>query len=149
MLGDTHAINRAQILSLWESVEGAQRFIPQAQHKHIVRECVDMYEINPKTLQSRQTVHLFLLNDCLLVARKRSNHRLVAEYCWSIQDLTLMDMKDTEGKDDMNLSLDMNSLHYRTQACLSNCCLSTDIYLSSRKARRQGGFAQCLQAPDG
>ncbi|RCH85044.1 exocyst complex component exo84, partial [Rhizopus azygosporus] len=96
LLGDTHAIHRAQILSLWESVEGAQRFIPQAQHKHIVRECVDMYEINPKTLQSRQTVHLFLLNDCLLVARKRSNHRLVAEYCWSIQDLTIMDMKDTE-----------------------------------------------------
>lgn len=95
---DMMAIYRAQIMSLWENVEGAQRFIPQAQHKQIIRECVDFYEMNPKTMQARQAVHLFLMNDCLLVARRRSNGRLVAEYCWSVEDLTIMDMKDTEGR---------------------------------------------------
>ncbi|KAG1445714.1 hypothetical protein G6F56_009819 [Rhizopus delemar] len=53
-------------------------------------------------MQPRQDVHLFLMNDCLLVARKRSNQRLVAEYCWSIQDVTIMDMRDTE---DLNNAL--------------------------------------------
>ncbi len=95
---DMMAIYRAQIMSLWENVEGAQRFIPQAQHKQIIRECVDFYEMNPKTMQARQAVHLFLMNDCLLVARRRSNGQLVAEYCWSVEDLTIMDMKDTEGR---------------------------------------------------
>jgi hypothetical protein len=97
MASDMHSIYRAQIMALWENVEGSQRFIPQAQNRHIVRECVDFYDINPKTLQPRQAVHLFLLNDCLLLARRRGN-KLVADYCWNIQDLTIVDIKDSSGK---------------------------------------------------
>lgn len=98
MANDQTSIYRAQIMALWDNVEGSQRFIPHAQNKHIVRECVNFYEINPKTLQPRQAVHLFLLSDCLLLARRRGN-RLVADHCWNIQDLTIVDVKDSSGKD--------------------------------------------------
>lgn len=94
MTSDVNAIYRAQIMALWENVEGSHRFIPQAENRHIVRECVNFYDINPKTLQPRQAVHLFLLNDCLLLARRRAN-KLVADYCWNIQDLTIVDVKDS------------------------------------------------------
>ncbi|KAI9254022.1 Cullin repeat-like-containing domain protein [Sporodiniella umbellata] len=93
---DPYAIQRAQIASLWESVEGSQRFI--GQEKQLVKECVDFFEMNPRTMQPRQAVHLFLMNDCVLVARRKSNHQLVAEYCWTIDNVTLMDLKDSEGK---------------------------------------------------
>ncbi|KAI9472182.1 MAG: Cullin repeat-like-containing domain protein [Benjaminiella poitrasii] len=94
MATDINSMYRSQIMALWDNVEGSQRFIPHAKDRHIVRECVNFHDINPKTLQPRQTVHLFLLNDCLLLARKRGN-RLVAEYCWNIQDLTIVDVKDS------------------------------------------------------
>jgi len=50
-------------------------------------------------------VHIFLLNDCLLVASKKkrqaskdtSKAKLVADRCFSLEDITLIDMKDTEG----------------------------------------------------
>ncbi|CAO3656357.1 unnamed protein product [Mucor hiemalis] len=88
-------IYRSQIMALWDNVEGSHRFIPRADNKHIVRECVNFYDINPKTLQKRHAVHLFLLNDCLLLARRRAN-KLVADFCWSIQNLTIVDIKDSQ-----------------------------------------------------
>lgn len=50
-------------------------------------------------------MHIFLLNDCLLVASKKkrqaskdtSKAKLVADRCFSLEDITLIDMKDTEG----------------------------------------------------
>lgn len=97
---DLQSIYRAQITALWDNVEGSQRFVPYAPGRHIIRECVNFLELNPKTLQPRQAVHLFLLNDCLLVAsrKKRSasaKYKLFAECCWSLQDLSITDLKDT------------------------------------------------------
>ncbi|KAI8366414.1 Cullin repeat-like-containing domain protein [Choanephora cucurbitarum] len=97
MPNDLKSIHHAQITALWESIEGAQRFIPQAQNRRIVRECVNFFEVNTRTLQQRQAVHLFLLNDCLLLARKRG-HKLVADKCWSIDDFSMTDIKDSSGK---------------------------------------------------
>ncbi|GAN06766.1 nuclear mRNA splicing protein [Mucor ambiguus] len=77
MANDQTSIYRAQIMALWDNVEGSQRFIPHTQNKHIVRECVNFYEINPKTLQPRQAVHLFLLSDCLLLAHLVNALRIV------------------------------------------------------------------------
>ncbi|KAI8971198.1 Cullin repeat-like-containing domain protein [Pilobolus umbonatus] len=94
MSTDMNSIYRAQIMALWENVEGSQRYIPQAQNRHIVRECTQFSEMNPKTLQPKQAVHLVLLNDGLLVARVRSN-KLVADHYWDIQDLTIVDVKDS------------------------------------------------------
>lgn len=94
MIANSDSLYRTQIMALWDNVEGSHRFIPQAENRHIVRECVNFYDINPKTLQPRQAVHLFLLNDCLLLARRRAN-KLVADHCWDIQDLTIVDIKDS------------------------------------------------------
>ncbi|ORY93831.1 Cullin repeat-like-containing domain protein [Syncephalastrum racemosum] len=99
---DLHSIYRAQIAALWENVEGSQKFVPFVHGRHIVRECVNFMDINPKTLQPRQIVHLFVLNDCLLVASRKkrsaaSRYKLVADYCWSLQEISIVDVKDSPG----------------------------------------------------
>lgn len=77
--------------------------MPYVPGRHIVRECANFMNINPKTLQPRQPVHLFLLNDCFLVASRKkrsaaSKYRLVADFCWNLSDLSLMDVRDSPGK---------------------------------------------------
>ncbi|KAI7904033.1 Cullin repeat-like-containing domain protein [Cokeromyces recurvatus] len=94
MTTDINSTYRAQIMALWDNVEGSQRFIPHAKDRYIVQECVNFHDINPRTLQPRQTVHLYLLNDCLLLARKRGQ-KLIADDCWKIQDINIVDVKDS------------------------------------------------------
>ncbi|KAI7864510.1 Cullin repeat-like-containing domain protein [Spinellus fusiger] len=100
MTTDMQSVYRAQITALWENVEGSQRFIPSVQDRHIIRECVNFYELDPQTGTPRQAVHIFLLNNCILVAtrKKRSmanRYKLVAEYCWNLEDTTMVDVKDS------------------------------------------------------
>jgi len=45
---------------------------------------------------------MFLLTDCLLVANKRKQGmsmrvKLVADKCWPLNEITIIDMKDTNG----------------------------------------------------
>ena len=73
--------------------------------RHILRECSNFVEISFSTNKPKQSVHIFLLNDCLLVASKKkrqaskdtSKAKLVSDRCFSLEDITLIDMKDTEG----------------------------------------------------
>ncbi|KAI9316768.1 Cullin repeat-like-containing domain protein [Dichotomocladium elegans] len=97
---DLQGIYRAQISALWENVEGSQRFVPYAPGRHIVREYVNFVDINPKTLQPRHPVHVFLLNDSLLIASRKkrsatSKYKLVADFCWSLEDASISDVQDT------------------------------------------------------
>lgn len=75
-------------------------------------------ELNAATYKVKQTVELFLLNDLLLVAGKRrkktseqvrtgsSNERgetkdtgrLVAERCWNLTEIVVVDVKDSGGE---------------------------------------------------
>ena len=60
-------------------------------------------DINPKTLQPRVAIHIFLLNDCLLIASRKkrsatSRYKLVADFCWSLEDASITDLKDSQGK---------------------------------------------------
>ncbi|KAI8142748.1 Cullin repeat-like-containing domain protein [Fennellomyces sp. T-0311] len=102
MTTDLQSIYRAQISALWDNVEGSQRFVPYIPGRHIVRECVNFIDVNPKTFQPRVTVHIFLLNDCLLIASRKkrsatSRYKLVADYCWSLEDASITDIKDSQG----------------------------------------------------
>ncbi|KAF7729574.1 exocyst complex component exo84 [Apophysomyces ossiformis] len=97
---DMQSIYRAQIMDLWENVAGSQRFVSYTPDRHIIRECINFVELDPQTLRPLQAVHLILLNDCLLVAsqKKRSmsnKYKLVAENCYSLQDMAIIDIKDS------------------------------------------------------
>jgi exocyst complex component 8 len=73
--------------------------------RHILRECSNFVEISFSTNKPKQSVHIFLLNDYLLIASKKkrqaskdtSKVKLVADRCFSLEDITLIDMKNTEG----------------------------------------------------
>ncbi|CAB4400433.1 unnamed protein product [Rhizophagus irregularis] len=101
---DMQSIWKAQIQELWAGVEGAQNFVSLEPGRHILRECSNFIEISFSTNKPKQSVHIFLLNDCLLVASKKkrqaskdtSKAKLVADRCFSLEDITLIDMKDTE-----------------------------------------------------
>ncbi|KAG9303570.1 hypothetical protein G9A89_018466 [Geosiphon pyriformis] len=97
---DLQSIWKAQIQALWEGVEGAQRLVPFEPGRHIIRESSSFVEVNPTTNKPKQGVQMFLLNDCLLVAVKKKRAmslrvKLIAERCWGLNEITLIDMKDT------------------------------------------------------
>ncbi|KAA8651281.1 hypothetical protein EYZ11_009189 [Aspergillus tanneri] len=95
-----------QLQALWKTVEGSQKFLPVVPGRHIVMETGHWVELDSATWKPRRPVHIVLLNDHLLVAAKKrkrvdqgnSNHRgpvptkLVAEECWPLQDVDMIDL---------------------------------------------------------
>ncbi|KAJ6090035.1 hypothetical protein N7467_005251 [Penicillium canescens] len=95
-----------QLQTLWKTVEGSQKFLPAVPGRHIVLETGNWAELDSATWKPRRPVHLVLLNDHLLVAAKKRkrveqshpHHRgpvptkLVAEDCWPLQDIDMIDL---------------------------------------------------------
>lgn len=97
---DLEHIYRAQIASLWENVEGSQKFVPQAYGRHLIAETSQFVELNAATYKPKQAVSLFLLDDLLLVAVQKKRHygsrvHLVADRCFSLSDIVVVDLKDS------------------------------------------------------
>ncbi|KAN0061879.1 exocyst complex component exo84 [Thecaphora frezii] len=96
---DLQQIYRAQITSLWEGIEGSQKFLPYVPGRHLIAEASTFTELNSATYKPKQSVALFLLDDLLLIAvrKKRqmsSKVRLVAERCFSLAEIVVIDLKD-------------------------------------------------------
>ncbi|KAI2789360.1 Exocyst complex component exo84 [Penicillium oxalicum] len=95
-----------QLQTLWKTVEGSQKFLPAVPGRHIVLETGHWAELDSATWKPKRPVHIVLLNDHLLVAAKKRkrvdqnqpNHRgplptkLVAEECWPLQDIDMIDL---------------------------------------------------------
>jgi hypothetical protein len=96
---DLHQIYKAQITSLWEGIEGAQKFLPMVPGRHLIAEASSFTELNSATYKPKQSVALFLLNDLLLAAVRKKRQmsarvRLVAERCFSLAEIVVIDLKD-------------------------------------------------------
>lgn len=96
-----------QLQTLWKTVEGSQKFLPAVPGRHIVMETGSWVELDSATWRPRRPVHLVLLNDHLLVAAKKRKRidpnnasqqrgpvptKLVAEECWQLQDIDMIDL---------------------------------------------------------
>lgn len=95
-----------QLQTLWKTVEGSQKFLPMVPGRHIVLETGNWAELDSATWKPKRPVHIVLLNDHLLVAAKKRkrvnqsspNHRgpaptkLIAEECWPLQDVDMIDL---------------------------------------------------------
>ena len=97
-------------------VEGSQKYIPLAPGRHLVFDTHNFVEINAATYKAKQSVSMFLLNDLLLIAgrrrmksaagpsaggerdKERDRGRMVAERCWVLADLVVVDVKDSGGE---------------------------------------------------
>jgi hypothetical protein len=96
-----------QLQTLWKTVEGSQKFLPVVPGRHIVLESGHWVELDSATWKPRRPVHIVLLNDHLLVAAKKRKRvdqnspsqqrgpaptKLVAEECWQLQDIDMIDL---------------------------------------------------------
>lgn len=96
---DLEQIYRAQISALWENVEGSQKYVPFIQGRHLIAETSNFVELNAATYKPERAVALFLLDDMLLVAIQKKRHygsriQLVAERCFSLSEIVVVDLKD-------------------------------------------------------
>ena len=104
---------KAQLSNLWSTVEGSQKYIPLAPGRHTVFDTHNFVELNAATYKAKQSVSMFLLNDLLLIAGRRRTKtaangadqggerergRMVAERCWVLADLVVVDVKDSGGE---------------------------------------------------
>ena len=94
-----------QLQQLWRQVEKSQKFLPAIPGRHIITENGSWVELDAATWKPKRPVHLFLLNDHLLIASKKRKRmdpnnpsagpaptKLVAEECFPLQDIDLVDM---------------------------------------------------------
>lgn len=79
-----------ELTTLFKSVEGAQKFISLLPGRHILMESNDWFEINAATLKASRNVHMFVLNDMILVAARnpdKQQHELVVSQCSPLKDI--------------------------------------------------------------
>ncbi|KAK0643675.1 Cullin repeat-like-containing domain protein [Cercophora newfieldiana] len=108
-VADRTALWSSQMQALYKNVEGSQKFLPNAQGRHVVQNAGQWIELDNATYKSRRSMQVFLLNDHLLVAsrKKRKNEgpntpdsrgpvtKLVADRCWHLLDVEVVDMAGT------------------------------------------------------
>lgn len=98
-----------QLQALWKEVEGSQKFLPAIPGRHVLLEQRRWVELDAATWKPKQKVSIILLNDHLMVAvekskrtqpntavngdsRQKESIKLVAEQCWPLQDIVMLDM---------------------------------------------------------
>ncbi|KZV86381.1 hypothetical protein EXIGLDRAFT_681055 [Exidia glandulosa HHB12029] len=104
-VADLKTLYASQLQTLHSFIEGSAKFVPATPGRHIVIETGDMVALNTATYKVEYPVHFVLLDDALLVARKRKQRgggsskseggKLVAEKCWSLNEIVVVDVKDT------------------------------------------------------
>lgn len=103
-VADVNALYRTQLEALWETVEGSQKFLPIIPGRHLLAESRTFVELNSITYKPKHNVHLFLLNDALLVAVSKrtgmgsSKVKLIADKCFNVADISVVDLKDGGGQ---------------------------------------------------
>lgn len=108
-VANLEAMWSTQLQALWKNVEQSQKFLPAIPGRHIVHESGHWVELDSATWKSRRPVHIFLLNDHLMVATRKKKRvdpnvngtdgqrqhiatKLVAERCWPLQDIDMVDL---------------------------------------------------------
>ncbi|KAG0000602.1 exocyst complex component exo84 [Modicella reniformis] len=100
-MSDLTSVWKAQMMALWEGIEGAQKLLPYHPKRHLIRETPSFVEVNTTTNKIKHPVHIVLMNDSILIATRKkktaanSKYKLLGDRCWSLTDITVEDRKDT------------------------------------------------------
>lgn len=107
-VADRSALWNSQMQALYKNVEGSQKFLPNAAGRHVVQNAGPWIELDNATYKSRRAMQIFLLNDHLLIASRKKRKvegshadsrgpmsKLVADRCWSLLDIEVVDMAST------------------------------------------------------
>lgn len=111
---------------LYKHVDGAQKYVQPIPGRHILGESGRWHEINIGTWKPTKPIHLFLLNDAVLVATRKlaldgNSKRLQAVYCWPLQSVVISEIQPpaqaSTGPDKMYvINVRFNSMSYVYQS---------------------------------
>ncbi|KAL8931900.1 MAG: hypothetical protein Q9211_006659 [Gyalolechia sp. 1 TL-2023] len=128
-VANLEAMWNTQLHVLWKTVEGSQKFLPATLGRHVVVEQAGWVELDAATWKGRKRVRLILLNDHFMVATEKKKrvdpsavanaepeHRaavkLVAEKCWPLQDIDMLDLATMTGAHDTHAVTDALTIRY-------------------------------------
>lgn len=105
-VADLRVLYFNQMQALHASIEGAAKFVPTTPGRHILSEMEGVYSLNAATYKVVGKVKFVILDDAVLVARRRRRNataadsssnegKLVAEKCWPLNDMLVLDTKDS------------------------------------------------------
>ena len=96
--------------ALHAQVEGSAKFAPTTAGRHVITEMDGIVALNAATYKTSHSVRFVVLDDAVLVAKRRRNRdaggggrnatdktggRLVAERCWPLSEMLVLDTKDS------------------------------------------------------
>ena len=87
--------------NLHTTIEGSSKFVPTTPGRHVILEMDGISALNPATFKVDHAVRFVLLDDAVLVAKRRRRRdtteadKLIAERCWALTDMIVLDTKDT------------------------------------------------------
>lgn len=98
--------------TLHSQIEGSAKFAPTTAGRHVISETDGIFSLNAATYKVDHTVRFVVLDDLVLVAKRRRNRRgrdergggrgdggkLVAEKCWALNEMLVLDTKDSASK---------------------------------------------------
>ncbi|KAI1320128.1 hypothetical protein EDD11_002100 [Mortierella claussenii] len=159
-MSDLTSVWKAQMMALWEGIEGAQKMLPYHPKRHLIRESPSFVEVNTTTNKIKHPVHIVLMNDTILIATRKkktaanSKYKLLGDRCWPLTGITIEDMKDTADiRNAFKITHGNEVFVYKTekrqekQTMLVNAKRTTDEMLAkSNESRKKGlsGFTPAM-----
>jgi hypothetical protein len=112
-IADLRVLYFNQMQTLHATIEGSSKFVPTTPGRHVVGEMENVFSLNAATYKISGKVKFILLDDAVLVARRRRRNagaaggdggsstvnegKLVAERCWPLNEMLVLDTKDSLG----------------------------------------------------
>ena len=109
-IADLRVLYFNQMQTLHASIEGASKFVPTTPGRHVVNEVEGVLSLNSATYKVTGKVKFVILDDAVLVAKRRRRNagpgdggstvnegKLVAERCWPLNEMLVLDTKDSAG----------------------------------------------------
>ena len=147
--------------NLHTQIEGSAKFVPTTPGRHVIAEMDSIFVLNAATYKPMSAVRFVLLDDAVLVARRRrrrnasESDKLIADRCWPLNEMLVLDTKDTACMLYVRPSARMHGLSVSPSArqCLQNqtrkgdTCISHGLrfrqeeptFTVSSRGRRAGG----------
>jgi exocyst complex component 8 len=100
-VADLRVLYANQMQTLHSQIEGSAKFVPTTPGRHVVTEMDNIASLNAATYKPVHSVRFVILDDAVLVARKRKRRnpgesdKLVADRCWPLNEMLVLDTKDS------------------------------------------------------
>ncbi|KAI0054118.1 hypothetical protein FA95DRAFT_1476670, partial [Auriscalpium vulgare] len=100
-IADLRVLYANQMQTLHTQIEGSAKFVPTTPGRHVVAETDGISSLNAATYKPVHSARFVLLDDAVLVARKKrrrnasESEKWVAERCWPLNEMLVLDTKDT------------------------------------------------------